>query len=260
MSVKYTRQLNEVRLLHEEYQMKLSFWNKFVIWSYTLGSGLVNSYLITDSYSKDRIMDWFERIIFTYSEVSNNNIDLPAPYANFLEFFDRSKTITVEASESFLKLYIENLQEIIVSAPSLTGTMMVYKASYPYPDLKVGDVPQKPFNSTSFRVDMNYSMFLPAITGCCMHRLQLNKTSKCLFVSPLLSAYPYECEVLLPHGNTFKVIFSGEVELAVPMGSQTLWKTIQEGKLSLGPVYDYNYKNECSREIKKYTLYTSRVM
>lgn len=258
-SVEYTRAINETRLLHEQYQMKLSFWNKFVVWSYTIGSGTMNTILVTGTVDEESLRIWFERVVDTYIQVSDGLVELPKSYEKFTPFFLKTSVASPQDQLEFITLFSRNLQKIILSAPATTGEITVYKASSPYPGLTVGNVYQRPFNSTSFRMDMNFSMFLPASGGCCMHKLELQKGVNCLFISPLLSAYPYECEVLLPYGITFKVLYTSKVRLQTPLGKESTWNLLQKGNISLGPVYDYNYKNECSRSVKEYKLFNSVV-
>jgi hypothetical protein len=257
-TLKIPAALHETRLLHEKYQMGLTFWNQFVIWSYTLGSGVVNNSLL-GTINKKNLSVWCGRIANTYREVTTKkNRRFPQAYKEFVSFLIGSGELDFEAQKRFLALYIENLQYLIKSAPALTGAITVFKASSPYPGLKVGKVEQKPFNSTSYRVDMNYSIFLPPDGLCCMHRITIPKGSRVLILSPLLSAYPDEAEILLPHGVAFNVSNIYLMPLEVPVQTPQLeFKQIQSEPYTLGPVYFYNYKVDCLAETRNVRLYNS---
>lgn len=242
-----SRELHETRLSHERYQMSLSDWDRFVIWSYTLGSSTVNSYLM-GTLEKGDLSIWFERMMVTYSQVTRGK-GYKLPF-KFQPFFKGSKN-----QLAFIKLYAKHLQKIILNAPPTKGTVKLYKASSPYPNLKIGNVYQQPFNSTSYRIDTNYSIFLPPGGLCCMHEITVPKGSSVLFLSPLLSAYPDEAEVLLPYGVSFAVTRTTSYSLNVPKNTSVQWKKVQEPPFSIGPVFFYNYSMDCDtvkRQVKTY--------
>ncbi len=254
MDVTFSRALNSSRLEHEKYQMNLGFWDKFIIWSYTLGSATVNRYLM-DKWDEEDVRIWAEGFLTTYQETADNKKhNIPDEYKEFM-------TGSVNYLD-LLEMYIENLQRIIRKSPSLTGDIIVYKASTPYPGLEVGDVKQEPFNSTSYRVDINYSTFLPPGGLCCMHKLVLRKGSRALILSPLLSAFPDESEIILPYGVTFRIRKITYMTLNVPNDAdiEIKYKTVQERPYSLGPIYLYNYKVECDTVRKRIELYESVVI
>lgn len=262
MEITFTRALNESRLSHEAYQMHLRFWDKFVIWFYTIQSYTVNRYLLGMIDGED-INAWAEKLIDVYADATGNTVhSIPKKYRNFTPFF-RNKNYKNKNLDyvDLLKIYVDNLQEIINNSPSLKGDIVVYKASTPYPGLKVGDVLQQPFNSTSYRVDMNYSIFLPPGGLCCMHKLLLKKGSKVLILSPLLSAYPDESEIILPYNVTFHVERVSSMILDVPIDDSNVTYTIvQDRPYSIGPIYIYNYKIDCNTEKRKIKMYESIVI
>lgn len=241
------------QLEHEKYQMSLSDWEQFIIWSYTIGSGTVNNYLIGLDIN-DNLSVWANRIVTTFNEVSRTS-KLVAPGS-----FDRYLSGKSKNYINLLILYINELQNIILTAPPLIDDIIVYKASTPYPELKIGNVYQKPFNSTSYKVDMNFSMFLPKDGMCCMHKIILTKGSKVLILSPHLSAYPYECEVILPRSITFNIHFMSSMKLNVPENTkQMTWKNIQRKPITIGPLYEYNHKIDCKTVSRDVKLYISTV-
>jgi hypothetical protein len=233
--------------------MALSDWDRFVIWSYTLGSGTVNSYLL-GMLDKEDLFVWFQRIMMTYNQVTKGKgYKLPPKFRPFF------KGPSVDRL-AFLDLYAKHLQRIIKGAPPTQGTFKVYKASSPYPSLKVGDVYQRPFNSTSYRIDTNYSIFLPPGGLCCMHEITVPKGSRVLFLSPLLSAYPDEAEVLFPYGVSFRVSRTSSMKLNVPRNTTVQWKKVQEPPFSIGPVFFYNYSMDCDTEKRYVKTYVSTLV
>lgn len=257
-TLKFTRALHESRLAHETYQMKLSFWNKFVIWSYTLDSSLVNGVLL-GTFKRRNVQLWCQRFASTFRQVSlGTKYGIPKVYKEFVNFLHNKESLTEEAEERLVRLYIKNLQYIIKNAPPLTGQIVVYKASSPYPGLEIGTVHQKPFNSTSYRVDLNFSVFLPPDGLCCMHRITIPKNARVLILSPLLSAYPDEAEIILPYGVDFQVTSISSMPLAVPVETPVVqFINVQEQPYTLGPVFLYNYKVDCRTYIRNVKLYNS---
>lgn len=254
-----SRDLNKTRLLHERYQMNLSFWNKFVIWYYTYQSSTINGSLI-NIVTDDNILIWSKKLFSVFRDMSiDESQAIPNHLSEFTDNFNTpAASVTIGAALRLMKLYITDLQRVITESPPLTGTIVVYKASSPYAELKVGKVHQRPFNSTSYRADMNYNTFLPVIGSCCMHKIALPKDSRALILSPLLSAYPDESEVLLPHGITLDVRFISNITLNVPKGTQQpTYKQIQEQPLTLGPVFAYNHKVDCQSTRRQVKLYNS---
>lgn len=253
-----SKALIESRFLHEKYQINLPPWHQLVIWLYTLGSGPINSLLLGNPVGKGLGL-WAERFGQVFQEVSKGKkYALPKAFYIYRDFLEGKATLSSNELLAFARLYILNLQQIIKNAPPLTGEIIVHKASSPYPGLEVGDVYQKPFNSTSYRIDMNYSVFLPEGGFCCMHRVTLRRGTRVLILSPLLSAYPDEAEILLPHDVTFQVKFLSSMTLRVPKNPTVVaWKKAQEGPLIVGPVYLYNYKADCDTEPKDIRLYNS---
>lgn len=250
----FTQEFNKTRLEHEKYQMSLSKWDMFVIWSYTFGSGVPNKYLLGMIDEKIAI-SWSRRIYETcvVMEISPNDI--------FLSFFQKIKNNEPYNLDLFIKNYIINLQKIIVNSPPLFDNIIAYKASSSYDELSEKQVYQKPFNSCSYKINFNYSMFLPKDKSCCMHQLLLKKNTKCLILSPLLSAYPDESEIILPYGVVFNIIDTGTMELKMPVNDNLpKWKKIQKMPFYLGPVYEYKHKLDCQKKSIKVKLYKSIVI
>lgn len=248
--------VNKTRLEHEKYQMKLSDWNKFIIWIYTVGVSAVNTYLFGQENMRIMRM-WCTRFrdLLQKTSVSMSYV-LPRPWRRFQFFFDGQQELTVEEVREFIGLYTKNLNLVIHSAPMIDGEFTVYKASSPYPGLEVGSVLQTAFNSSSYRVDFNYSIFLPPDGLCCMHKILVPKRSRVLFLSPLLSAYPDESEVLLPPNVTFEVYSTSFME--VPFSNTVVkWKAAQTEPMAVGPLYFYDYSHDCESRPKQVKLFNS---
>lgn len=246
------------RLQHEKYQMNLPQWDQFIIWSYTVGSSTINNYLLGNDISTNLIY-WTARIFQTYQQISNKPV--PVKYNRWSQYFNGKKSISVKDDYiPLIKLFTLDLQRIILNSPVCKSDIILYKSSSPYSGLDVGVVPQSAFNSTSYKADMNFSMFLPSDGMCCMHKIILLKGSNALILSPHLSAYPYECEVILPYDINFNVHVITSTILHVPTSSPNItWKPIQKSPITLGPMYDYNYKIECNTTPKNVKTFISTV-
>jgi len=239
--------------------MELSFWNKFVIWSYTLDSSVINGSLL-GVLDQERLSRWCSRIARTFADASSRQYSPPKIYERFLPLFE-GDILPRKEQQNFLRLYIKNLQYLIKNAPPLTGEITVYKASSPYPGLEIGKIHQRQFNSSSYRIDMNYSTFLPPGGICCMHRIRIPKSARVLILSPLLSAYPDEAEIILPHSVDFEISAISSMPISVPLKTPELeWKEVQEPPYTLGPIYFHNYKVDCRSETRHIELYVSRLL
>ena len=248
--------IHETRLQHEKYQMNLTDWNKFIIWIYTVGSSAVNSYLFGKE-DLSTMKSWCVRFRQLLGETSSSmSYILPKPWLRFKRFLDSKVNLNAEEVRRFIALYAENLSLIINQAPTTVSAFTVYKSSNPYPELGIGSVKQLAFNSSSYRVDMNYSVFLPPDGLCCMHKIQVPKGSRVLVLSPLLSAYPDEAEVLLPPNVSFEVYSTSSMK--VNFNKTTVkWKEVQTLRRRVGPLYFYDYKGDCNVKEKEVKLYNS---
>lgn len=248
--------ISETRLKHEKYQMDLTDWNKFIVWIYTVGSSAVNGYLF--GQDDPRVMKmWCVRFRQLLAETSPTmSYSLPRPWLKYKRFFDGKADLSKEEVRQFIDVYSKNLSLIISQAPPTTGEFTVYKSSSPYPGLEVGSVKQMAFNSSSYRVDMNYSVFLPADGLCCMHKVTIPKSSRVLILSPLLSAYPDEAEVLISPGVSFEVYSTSFMKVSFNKTS-IKWKEAQGLPRRVGPLYFYDYKGDCGSQEKQVKLFNS---
>lgn len=248
--------INDTRLKHEKYQMNLTDWNKFIIWIYTVGSSAVNGYLFGQEDLRVMKM-WCTRFRQLLMETSSSmSYTLPKPWKRFQRFLSGGADLTPEEVRRFIALYSENLSLVIAEAPPTTAEFTVYKSSSPYPGLEVGSVKQLAFNSSSYRVDMNYSIFLPPDGLCCMHKIRVPKGSHVLVLSPLLSAYPDEAEVLLPPNVSFEVFSTSFMKVSFNK-TAVKWKEAQKLPRTVGPLYLYDYKADCDAKEKQVKLYNS---
>lgn len=229
--------------------MKLSTWKKYLIWIYTLDSNTINNYLKGKVNNKS-IKNWCMFFIEKYKDVIIDRGEfMPLQYKN---------NFANNEYEEILKKYCNELKNIIDNSPPLSGDIILYKASSRYHDLKIGKVFQKQFNSCSYRIDFDFSLFLDLNDFCCMHKITVRKNSKILILSSALSAFPDEYEVLLPFNIDFNITSKSTMILNMPRNlKDSTYIQIQTQPFTIGQVYAYNYKKECNTIAQKVELYNS---
>lgn len=228
-----TPALSDLLLAQQRYQGNLVIWDQFLIWRYTLDSGPITSKL---TGLKSSSISWALQTFQAYntSHYGLNNIGYP--YRKWQEFFTDPKAYLQLSSkqqnsiaDDMLEFYIADLERIIVAAPATTGEIVVYKATKSYPDLEkvladfnlaIGKnkltslamkkaqpvtLMQKPFNSTTYDPDLEFSPFLGVKDQCCLMMIRIPKCSRVLAISPFLHAFQYEREILLPFGTDFTI-------------------------------------------------------
>lgn len=237
----------QIRIDHEKYQMELSDWDRYVIWQYTLGSAVINNYLFGNDVDACK---WGSRMFDLY----NTNLSDEPPYLS--EYFKNPKLYKaskdkVSILRELIKKVIEDLQRIIKQSPPLKRKLIVYKASSSYPGLYLGNnVKQQGFNSTSFRGDTDFIPFLKE-DHCCFHQITIPRGSNVLILSPVISAYPDENEVILPYGISLHIWGLGAVELNDPVTNEERYKKIQREPIKIGNVYAYNHETQCAKKQKR---------
>lgn len=260
--MRLSKGFHQTRLEHEKYQMNLPLWDKYILWSYSLGSGTINSYLL-NTLDEDSLLIWTRRILYTYQNIKN--IVLPQKYDRYKKIFAEKTSSYSDVkfrsfSHKLVALIAEDVQRIILASPQIKADIIVYKASSKYPQLKIGNVEQKLFNSTSYKVNMDFSMFLPEGGFCCMHKIVLKKGINSLILSPCLSAYPDEAEVILPYDITLEVKYISTMTLHIPLAEDyEKFIEIQYQPYTIGNVYDYNHKVECRTKERNVKMYNSIV-
>jgi hypothetical protein len=254
LSLRMTPGLSSLLLEHNKYQLNLPFWDQYLIWRYTLGSGSITSKLVGQDLT-ERSLRW------TYEFFSHYNLELYGegnigyPFRKYLQFFRNHKSylaqnieIQTKVANEILIEYSRQLERIILASPPTEAPIVVFKVSRYYDDLPalenglsednsmITSVYQKPFNSTTYDPQFNFLPFLADKT-CCLHVITIPKCSRVLAISSVLHAYPHEREILLPFGTTFNVI---KVESSylnlIPLDAQKFIK-IQNKPYVIGEVY-----------------------
>lgn len=246
------------RLKHEKYQMNLPKWEKFIIWTYTVGSGAVNRYLLGEEV---RITEWANNIIKSYRD---NFSTMKAPYMSGVfsnqAAFNKSPN-KVQLSLKLMKLYIMDLKDILRGAPKLSSNIKVYKTSGGIPDFKVGNtIQQKAFNSSTFRRDTDLIPFLRQ-DHCCYHEMIINRDVDVLFISPVLSAYPDENEVLISPDSMITVRSNFTTQLYESLRETKKQKTVQRPPFKIGQIYMSDHALDCPQrkvEVKGYRSYVHK--
>ena len=143
-------------------------------------------------------------------------------FGNPVLFMRLTPALRASVAHLLLVYYASALEGIILDAPAVEQEVIVYKSSERYPSLPTPAdfnsgtsashyLPQAPFNSTSSDPRLDYGMFLPRVrsedTGSpsngAFFVISLQPGTQCLALNPVISAYAYEQEVLLPFGARF---------------------------------------------------------
>lgn len=230
---KITPALSDLLLDQQRYQSNLTLWDQFLIWCYTLDSGPVNNRLV--GLNGD-IVIWALATFKAYNVKHYGLNQIGYPYRQWQQFFSQpnsylalSKAEQNQIADTMLEFYIADLERLIVAAPATTGEIVVYKATRSYPELEqvinqfgMGKgkgkltslamkqanpitLSQKPFNSTTYDPELEFSPFLGTKEQCCLMIIRIPPCARVLAISPLLHAYQYEREILLPFGTDFDI-------------------------------------------------------
>lgn len=246
---------------HEKYVASLPEWDKYVIWMYTLGSAAINRDLLGFEPELEGYLRWVDKFLALH-RTALTDLRIPEKYIPYRKYFADPKKIRSEPNALLIcrvlgAMYADDLQNIIMNAPTTKGDITVFKASNPYNKLQVGkDVFQPSFNSSSYSADMDFSSFLPENPLCCMHQISIPEGSRVLFIPDSISAYPDECEVLLPRNTYFSVSSQTQVSIFITRNPDR-FKKIQEWPYTLGAVYVYNKFSVLTGENRDLTMYIS---
>lgn len=215
--------LSDALIRHTQYMSSLSYWDLYIVWRYTNGSGQVNAFLLGFS-DPVKLVIWV-RQFFQYYNIEKHGIP-SGEFRKFNVYFlnpakFRMNEYFRDTAKQVMQIYISALQKIITNAPPLRDNVVVYKASNPYPLMphELNSVPyslpQVPFNSASYDPQMNYGMFLSSDSQWALFEIMLPIGSRVLFINPVYHSYPFEKEVLIPHSVIFDVYRIDNVMLDV---------------------------------------------
>jgi len=252
------------------YVGKLSDFKKYCIWRYTIGSASVNSKLIFNKLSDNS--NYWSYLFFLYYNNTFTSSKVPKPFDKWKVYFNDPKAFTKLTvpdqsiiSNGLIDSYIKIMQEIILKAPNVKGSFHVFKVASKYPglpDKAPGEVVQIPFNSTTVSPYFNFAPFISPTADSVLFDITMPKGSKCLFVPTDLHAYPFEHEIILPYGCTFKVnkISTKTLKYVNP---DTVNVDVLQNKdhIQMGNVYDINEyqpckSGSCSIRQKSFPVYT----
>lgn len=263
----------------QKYTSNLSQFKKYLVWRYTIGSAAINTRLIFGKDS-DNATFWVY-LFFLYYKNTVQQVnplakvkasDVDKKFRKYLEYFNEPRLFMVlpdfmkaKVASDVIKIYTDELQEILQKAPMVLGTgFRVFKTSSSYPGLpdpnnfEPVEVPQIPFNSTTLASDMNVAVFQAPQGVNYLWSIKIEPgTRGPLFIDSDLHAYSsFEHEVLLPHGVVFDIQNVQRVTLNVVDPANVNIKQIQsKDKISMGTVYDLNEysptKSGCTQIQKK---------
>jgi len=224
---------------------KLSSFDKYIVWRYTIGSASVNNFLITGKLSENGVywtylfFKYWDNTVKKLSDLKGNDFydyDLPSDFGVFFEYFKDTKNYLSSIDKEniavkILNLYVLNLQRIILNSPEVLGEGFdLYKVASKYPGLpetnnkfrdssfqtntefrdpslnfKSTQIKQLPFNSTTFSKEFNFAPFISPTAESILFIIHIPKNSKILYVPDLYHAYTFEHEFILPKDCTFDI-------------------------------------------------------
>ena len=243
---------------------KLSLFDKYIVWRYTIGSAAINYNLIFGKPNVNGKYWCFLFFLYFYNTYlspkasEKRSIIIPVEFINYDKYFLNPKIFLKEATEDevvhIINMYTGRLQLIINKCPTPKKEIIVYKVSSKYPgipeNLENGNVGilQLPFNSTTIDPHFNFAPFVTETEGegCCFFRIHIPKGAHCLYIPKEFHAYPFENEVLLPNGITFEVfdIYTSTYNY-IPTSSVNI-DLLQDVKdIVIGPVYEIRGYNGC---------------
>jgi hypothetical protein len=251
----------------DDYLFRLSEFDKYCVWRYTIGSASINKYLIFHKYENDDLMDdnsyYWTYLFFLYWNTNGSKEKLPNDFIRFKLFFDQpSRFLSLKISQTksnitriIITNYINKLQKIILDGPIVQDDIIVYKVSSLYPGLPSLNsafvptlVKQDPFNSTTINKALNFEMFIsPTSTSVIFKLLIPAGTKGVLYVNSDLHAYgSIEREILLPRDCSFDIINHVVNTLTYVDPTTVNLVNIQDKKkIKIGAVYEMNDFDPC---------------
>jgi len=246
IKLRVTPALSELLRSHNRYMAGLSVWKQYLIWRYTLGSGQVNLSLIGVP-NQENLVYW---VFYFFKYYSYDARWIEAPFKKYLSYFKSPRTfLQVPRPKQKLIIndvigsYISTIQSIIMGAPKTMSNITVYKISSIYdprledPSAHMYSVSQKPFNSTTYDPEFEFGYFLAEEQPSVLWRIDIPKGSQILAVNPIYHAYPFEKEIILPHGVSFQVRDRAETVLEYVKKSELKLETVQKSPFVIGEVY-----------------------
>jgi len=261
---------------------KLSHFDKYIVWRYTIGSSSINTFLITGNLSDNTVywtylfFQYWDNTVKKFSDLNNSDFydyDLPDDFGIFFPYFKDPKSYLISInkeniSKQIIELYISNLQRIILGSPEVLGDGFdLYKVSSIYPELpetnqnfKMSSIKQLPFNSTTFSKEFNFAPFISPNNNSILFVIHIPKNSKVLYVPDLYHAYTFEHEFILPKDCLFE-IYDYDVAQLNYIDPKTININLLQEKnnISMGSVYGLNeslpcYNNICKIETKNFNI------
>jgi hypothetical protein len=247
--------LLKLLMSHTKYLLSLSIWKQYIVWRYTVGSGQINMTLIGFPNNENVVL-WAYFFLKYYNKKQYGIDNIEKPFIVYKKYFktptlllsDKNK---LKISKEIIKKYTDQLQQIILNSPSTEDDILVYKASSRYPGLpsdtqtlnekKYVDVPQLPFNSTTYDPTFNFGLFITGTDTSVLFAINIPKGSKVLSVNPIFHAYPFEREIIFPHGVSFRVIDREKIKLSYISKDDIVLEKTQDpsknGSYLIGEVY-----------------------
>lgn len=240
-----TSGVSELLREHNKYISNLSIWKQYLIWRYTISSESVTAYLINIEPTENSYR-WVYHFFGLYNNRQYGLNIIEEPYRQYMIFFRNPKKYHILRTEQkyqiykdILEKYVRDLSSIINSSPPVKEDIYVYKVSSPYSEIlmqeEIEDISlvQKPFNSTTYDPELNFSPFLSS-DPCCFYKIKIQKCSHVLSISPIYHAYPFEKEILLPFGSNLILKNSST---AIINTSKIEYSKIQEPPYLIGELF-----------------------
>jgi len=256
-----------------EYVSNLPPFHQYCVWRYTIGSASINSLLIFNKVPENGKFWCYLFFQYFYNTFNHKGLmtkpifastGIRGPLVKFVKYFKNPALFMEEATEEMvgyvLAQYIKILTNIINKAPSPSKTISVFKVASKYPGLPDGvgtykesvDVLQLPFNSTTIDPHFNFGIFVPSTTlaspgiGCCLFKINLSPSCKCLYIPQEFHAYPFENEVLLPPQTVFRISSADVINLKyVDVSTVNVTPVQKKGEIVMGPVYEVETYAPC---------------
>lgn len=248
-----------------EYLYKLTKFQRYLVWRYTIGSQSVNMYMITGQFTENASF-WTQLFFqFYFNTFGTRPINIPLdwrPHITYLQnpqlYINLSPEIKLAIARNVIGLYETDLAYIIRQAPVVQGSgfrVMKVSSAFPgLPDSITGEpimINQTPFNSTSINPSFNFNMFLAENATCCLFDLWMGPGTHGLYIPRELHAYPFELEILLPPTQfVINSIHNTSIN-ALPKSSANIVQVVD--KIQMGPVYELNgtnpYKTNSIRQV-----------
>ena len=243
-----------------DYVHHLSDWKRYMIWRYTFGSGALNRFLIgvRDDPNLKFWIFWtckFWNDMIKTDEYANSTIEYPmTKYTSWgrdktnKQLFNPDIVLNMDNNDpklfAFMQDFAKSLNRVILSTPPVREEFTVVKVSTKYPELpdphnfRPVMVPQKPFNSTTLDLELNFGFFLSEEMENIILLITIPKGSRVLYIPQLVTAYPWEQEVLLPYGCKFKMEKLGVDRLPYYSKDAIYTRQIQQKPFTIGPVWE----------------------